>query len=231
MAEIIKPAKYVNPTNFRDFLSRQHSIFRKDFVRSDQVEHEGITCTLPDVEHCYYVALIHPDTVNLEMAKFSIDIASKVSAVSYVPSNIHTTLANGYITRGEFTTNFDIINKLSETVQGIKDKISPLVYHAWLINRGGVIAAAYGNEGFFNIAQSIHQGAKSRDLELNFPCGAHMSASRFSEPRNPEQTKDLISFINQAKPIGQSMPSKITFGTAFTTKTEFRLDECGSIEF
>lgn len=224
--QVIKPTKYAPPTNFIDFLKRQDNIFRKDFICNEKVKREGIICTLPDLEHCYYVAFTFPDEINAEIEKFSKEISNLVPTVTYNPANIHTTLANGYITHGDFKVDNNIIDKLSDIVGGAsKKKISSLVYHSWLINSGGIISAAYGNEGFFNVAYEINQEAKKRGLELNFPWGAHMSVNRFSEAKRPDQIKDLLSFIEQAKPLGQISPIKITLGTAYTTKNEFLLNE------
>ena len=224
--QVIKPIKYTQPTNFIDFLKRQYEIFRKDFIHNNKVKREGIICALPDLEYCYYVALTFSDEVNAKIEKFSKEISNLVPAVAYNPANIHTTLANGYITRGDFKVDNNIINKLNDIVLGAsKKKIFPLVHHSWLINSGGIISAAYGNEGFFNVAYEINQEAKKRGLELNFPWGAHMSVNRFSESKRPDQIKDLLSFIEQAKPLGQISPIKITLGTAYTTKNEFLLNE------
>jgi len=224
---IIKPAKYVQPTNFLDFLKRQDSILRKNFLYSDKVKNEGINCTLHPVEHCYYVALIHSDEINEKMTRFSEEIAKRVPAVKYDPSSIHTTLANGYIIRdNHFSPNVGIIDRLRDSVKkSLLNRVQPLVYNAWLVNSGGVIASAYGNEGFFNLAYGINQVAKAVDLDLNFHWGAHMTVSRFSEARGPEQIKDLLAFVDEAKPLGQSFPSTVSLGTAYNTKNEFRLNE------
>ena len=224
--QVIKPARYTSPTNFINFLKRQDEVFRKDFICDEKVKREGIICTLPDLEYCYYVALVFSDEVNAKIEKFSKGISNLVPAVTYNSANIHATLANGYITRGDFKFDNDVINKLSEIVRSAsKKEIFPLVHYSWLINSGGIISAAYGNEGFFNVAYEINQEAKKRDLELNFPWGAHMSVNRFSEAKRPDQIKDLLSFIGQAKPLGQISPIKITLGTGYTTKNEFLLNE------
>lgn len=228
--QVIKPTKYTQPTNFIDFLKRQENIFRKDFICNEKVKQEGIICTLPNLESCYYVALVFSDEVNAKIEKFSKKISNLVPTITYNSANIHTTLANGYITRGDFKVDKNIIDKLSDIVMDVsKKKISPLIHHSWLINSGGIISATYGNEGFFNAAYEINQEAKKRGLELNFPWGAHMSVNRFSEAKKPDQIKDLLSFIEQAKPLGQISPIKITLGTAYTTKNEFLLKEYKSI--
>src|SRR3989338_8817982 len=111
--QVIKPTKYTQPTNFINFLKKQYEIFRKDFICNEKVQREGIICTLPDLEYCYYVALVFSDEVNAKIEKFSKGISNLVPAVTYNSANIHATLANGYITRGDFKFDNDVINKLS----------------------------------------------------------------------------------------------------------------------
>lgn len=222
----IKPGKYVLPTSYAAFLKRQNDIFTNDFITSRKLVEGGAKCTLPDKEHCYYVGLIHDSDIAAKAKSMSEEISKQVSGVLYNETNLHTTMANGGITRGEFTANPNVIDKLGVIVRAArKESFSPLTYHAWLANQSGVIAAAYGSEDFFNFALAINSGARNAGIDVNFPWGAHMSVSRFSEDREPRSLNGLQDLLNSEMPLGKSRAVKIGIGTAYTTKTEFVLTE------
>ncbi len=230
MSQVIKPEKYTSPSTYVGFLNRQNAILSKAFRNNVQLKEQGTTPDLPSQEHAYYVALIHSSDINSKVTDFSRQVASRVPALMYDPTNIHTTLANGYITRGEFTADPQKLDKLIDLLSGLRSKKVPrLVYHAWLPNQTTTIAAAYADQAFFELALSIHEETRNRGLDLNFPWGSHISASRFTERRSPDQLEELFSFVEEAEPLGESKPVKIAVGIAETTPTSFTLEEHGSI--
>ncbi|MBI3334494.1 hypothetical protein HYZ97_03335 [Candidatus Pacearchaeota archaeon] len=215
MAIVVNNPRNTQVTTYGEFLKEQERRLTRIF-RQNQVKNKGIASSdLPEREDCYYIGLQYSPQDHQRIHLLSQEIAARVPAYVYQPQDLHVTLANGYITPGGFTTDNEIIRKLGEIVESLADRPAPrMVYPGLLFNETTTIMPAYADRAFFDLAHTIHTKAKEEGLELNFPWGAHMSISRFTTQRSPEELTDLFSFIEQAEPIGEVTANRVSFGVA-----------------
>jgi hypothetical protein len=87
------------------------------------------------------------------------------------------------------------------------------------------------NENFLKLALDLRRKAEERGLELRLPWGAHITASRFTEKKSPEQIKDLLAFLSEkrAVEIGESVPRQIDVGIFVLNKEGFQINVAESL--
>ena len=63
--------------------------------------------------------------------------------------------------------------------------------------------------------------ANRKGLRLRRPWGAHMTANRFKERRDPKRLRDFFKLMKEAPVIGKSRPEKLDVGYFILTPDGF----------
>ncbi|MDP2926002.1 MAG: hypothetical protein Q8N99_06525 [Nanoarchaeota archaeon] len=195
--------------DFQEFLEKQSNIY-SSFIESI-VRTSGIEPKIPKNQGAYLIAFRHPEEITERVARFSNRIADALPAIVYDKSNVHTSIFV-YGLKEDFNPDADVLDNLNKAVKGISRQVPKIDYRQWLYNRECVIVEGIPDKRFLDIAIKIKSSAEVHGLELKLPWGAHITASRFKEPRNPDELGDFFKLMSEAPLLGESRPVRIGIG-------------------
>jgi len=169
------------------------------------------------------IALFHSPRVAKAFADVSRHVNRLVPAIVYDEPKLHTTLIVG----GEdFETPFHfdpegpkhrrILSILSAAAYQAKRSFDgeycQIDYPRYLYSDKVVLAEGYPNGGFTKLVNGLADNCKAEGLAVKRPWGAHSTISRFKEARSPQESKDLIHYLDGLTGPGISRVSQIAVG-------------------
>jgi len=209
---------------FQEFLTKQEEVYQNFKNSEETVRKEGIKAHDSKGESAYFIAFRHLPEIAEKVEEFSLRIARELPSLTYMKEAVHTTISD-YNVRKDFTLNPDILRKLSTAVYSIREELSrvSIDYTKWLYNQDTLIAAGMPNESFLRNSEIIRDAAVAEGLELRLPWGAHITTARFEESLSPDSLSDFYKLMQEAVPIGNSIPFAIDIGVGHITE-EFELN-------
>ncbi len=198
--------------NFESFLHGQNEIYEK-FRDTSKVTSEGITAHQLDNSGGYFVALRHIPEITYKIEEFNRWIAKVVPTVHYDSRAIHTTISD-YGIKQKFSPDISVLSKLRHGVhQRKKDLRSPEIeYGSWLYNQNSIIIPGIPNQTLFEDSLAIQESMRSQGIELRFPWGAQITATRFTQNREAKELSNFFELMKSAPIIGKSRPFAIDVG-------------------
>ncbi|MBI2543313.1 MAG: hypothetical protein HYW24_03945 [Candidatus Aenigmarchaeota archaeon] len=217
-------------SEFEDFLRKQDEIYSK--FRSSPVKSEGVESSqaISKCQGGYIVALRHPASITDAVADFSRKIAAAVPALVYDENSIHTSIAV-YGLQDDFIHDTSVLKSLSACLQPIcshdvrgRVTSSPIRYQEWLFNQDSVIVGGAPSDRFFYMGKIIVDSLKENGIEVRPPWGAHITASRYTQSRKPEELVEFFELMEHAPVLGLSRPLYLDVGYFRSSPERFYLE-------
>ena len=199
------------------FLSDQASIFSR-FRDTTTVTSDGLKASPllgQPSRGSYLIALRHPKEITEPIEALSRRITETVPALMYDKANIHTTLAL-YRAGPYFSPDESVLEDLAACVQDALPQLeSPRIrYEEWLYNQDSVIIKGEAKADFFRLANTIFASLQQAGIgEIRVPWGGHITVSRFSEARSPDQLGAFFQLMKSIRPLRrESRPKYLDMG-------------------
>jgi len=193
---------------FREFLRKQEEVYNQ-FRDISKLEIEGTKPNIPNSQGGYLIAFRHPSEITQKIDGFSRRISQVVPIMVYDSATIHTTISDLDV-RENFTPQKEILNRLTNSVREVVIIDKPTIsYSEWLYNQNTVIVAGVPNQIFSKVSQDVYSSGEKNGVKLRLPWGAHITADRFTEEKNPKELKDFFKLMKEAPVLGESIPENI----------------------
>ena len=185
-----------------DFIQWQkdmNGIYDKFRKLSKEVPLKGLENTIPENTAGYYLVFRLPSEMKQYLAKISEEISRTTPATPYSPELLHTTLSDfGIEPLRDFSLSLSRLSSVEEAVnERIKNhkpqriRLGEILYN----NSSVIVEGVSSGSHFYDLAKEIIEGCKQKGIGLRFPWGNHITISRFSEERSPEQIKDFLRLM------------------------------------
>ncbi len=155
----------------------------------------------------------HPTRITDALGEFSYKITRAVPALVYDGSNAHTTIV-AYGIRDNFVPDSGVLESISAGMHNVKPRLaaSRIKYQEWLFNQDSVIVGGIPDEMFWDIGRNTVDSLKKEGINARSPWGAHITASRFTEARYPDELAGFLDIMENAPFLGYSVPFNLDVG-------------------
>jgi len=195
--------------DFEEWWKEMEEVYEKFRRRSEEVTQKGLESTIPEYTTGGYLLFRLLEEVRRPLAEISEEISRTTPSTVYSPEMLHLTLSDfGIKLRGDFPLSSSSLSRISEIVdKEIMGCRPPGIYlDKVLYNSDTIIVEGYPyGEDFYNLAKKIVEGCEQRGIELRPPWGAHVTVSRISESRKPEDTNDFLELMKSLGPIDKDI--------------------------
>ena len=194
--------------DFNEWLLKQQEVYTR--FRNSTIKIEGTRPNTPTKNTGgYLVAFRHPEEVREKISSFSRKIAETTPLLIYGKDVIHTSITD-FSVMENFSPEPGILRSLCDIVRKFNNKQSPKIdYQQWLYNQNTIILEGTPNELFFNYGWDVKNSGGEKHIQLRLPWGAHITANRFKEEKNPEELRDFFKLMREAPVIGMTFPECI----------------------
>jgi len=197
--------------DFNTWLQDQNRIYNERFRhRAALLESQSVEKPkrAQDATRGYYVVFRLPEHARNTLGEVSEQIAQLTPSITYKPEIMHATLSDyGIVPENEFSQDNDL---LEDICQGIEQSLphinAPVVeIKDLLYNPDTVLFEGQPDKMFFNACKTVIKNCKTQDVDLRDPWGAHITISRFSENKTPDQLQELIKYLKTVPPLNESV--------------------------
>jgi hypothetical protein len=169
----------------------------------------------------FSMAFQYPASVAKHFSDFSKAIAREVPAVIYEPEDIHTSLIltafqDSFLYDPASVEQMEILNRLTKAAYRAIGKIRnwkfPFLFDDYLYTTQMVMAVGAFPREFVDLLAILEEAALSESLSVTTAWDAHVTMSRFTEPRPSHELGNLLGLLERAKGPGRCEPSSIVVG-------------------
>ena len=196
---------------FQEFLRKQEEVYSR-FRDTSKIMAEGTKPSLPaKPQGGYLIVFRHSIEISQEVERFSRRISQAAPAIVYDAATVHTTISDFGI-KESFIPEADTLAKLCNSVRNVVMNRPTISYGEWLFNQNTVLVAGMPNQAFLEVVQNVHSSAERNGVQLRMPWGAHITANRFTQTKNPTELSDFFKLMKEAPKLGESEPEFIDVG-------------------
>jgi hypothetical protein len=180
-----------------------------------------------DPQGAFLIAWRFPEKTTQLVNEFSQEVMKATPAIHYGPENAHVTLSDHNLRRGqdviiasahnpEDEATLDTLTAAVKTAleNTGKQLVSgcAVTFEEMLTNRKMIIAAGTPTESIWQLNQEVLAASQDLGIDLKGTWGAHMTTSRFTEDRPPEEVGKLMQVVHDAPSLGLVVPSSLDVG-------------------
>ena len=212
-----------------EFSQEQEGIYASRFGKH-LLDERGVVPEVPKPGHLvggYLISFRHPHRISKAVEAFTrrIESESGIPVQAYHAADLHTTISDMEKKEG-FVFNPELMNDLSRCVKDALDSFGeipqPIInFQRWMYNPGAVVVAGNPNQAFVGISEAVYELGESRGINVRMPWGAHISALRFTQQKNPGELEPFFNIMESSPVIGDSQPAYIDVGTMRYTHNGF----------
>ena len=169
----------------------------------------------------FSVALLPSARIATHLASASHDLASHTSAVVYEREHLHTTLVSlpfqeHFLYREDDARQNNILRTLTRVAQSVVSEFGttpcPIRYDSYLLGPEAVVAEGQPTERYEQLVSLLHARCADEGLPVKKCWGSHITMSRFTESRRPDDIESVLGLLDVLKSPVLSLSRQVAVG-------------------